>query len=59
MITTDLIDNCKHTYVDMNKHHIDMMGSTETGPQYLAPHTDATTVYKNTLTPRLVQASNK
>ena len=31
------IDNSKHTYLDMNKHYIDMTGSTASGPQYFAP----------------------
>ena len=58
MSTTDPTDNNKHTYMDMNKHYIDMMGSTVTRPQYLAPETDATTVNKDTLTPSFVRDSN-
>ena len=58
MSTTVPIDNSKHTYVDMSKHYIDMMGSTVTGPQYFAPQTDATTVYKDTSTPRSVRDPN-
>ena len=58
MSTTVPIDNSKHTYIDMNKHYIDMMGSTGTGPRYFAPETDATTVYKGTLTPSLFRDSN-
>lgn len=52
------IDNSKNTYMDMNKHYIDRMDSTETGPQYMAPQTDATTVYKDTMTPSFVRDPN-
>ena len=58
MSTAVPIDNSKHTYIDMNKHYIDMMDSTGAGPQYFAPETDATRVYKDTLTPSLVRDPN-
>ena len=58
MITIVSIDNSKHTYIDMNKHYIDMMGSTATGSQYFALQTDATTACKDTLTPGIVRDPN-
>ena len=60
MSTTVPIDNnnLKHTYIDMNKHCIDMMGSIATGPQYFALQTDATTACKDTLTPGIVRDPN-
>ena len=58
MSITVPIDDNKNTYLDMNKHCIDMMGSTAAGPQYFAPQTDATTVCKDMMTPSLVRDPN-